>query len=169
MAIVAGDIKWMLSVGSGGAANVNPDVAWGGAISTADFSALTTLFNNVAAVDALAGLTDYRCIYVKNNHGSLTYLAPKVWIQTNTPSPDTIITIGLGTSAVNVAEQNTASLTAAPSGVTFVSAVDFANGVALTDLAAGAYRAIWVKRVVTAGAASYADSFTLRVQGGTAP
>jgi hypothetical protein len=169
MAILQADIQYRLSVGSGGAANVNPLVAWGGAKSSADFSALTTLFANVAAAEALAGTTDYRCIYVHNNHGSLTYIDPKIWIPTNTPSADTVITIGLGSSALNGTEQNTAGLTTAPTGITFVSAVDFANGVSLGDIPAGQHRAVWVKRVVWASAASASDNFTLRVQGGTAP
>ena len=56
-----------------------------------------------------------------------------------------------------------------PTGVSFSATTTFAGGLTIGDLAAGAHKAVWVRRTVNAGAAAYADSFTLRVQGDTNP
>ena len=56
-----------------------------------------------------------------------------------------------------------------PTGVSFSAPTTFAGGLTIGDLAAGAHKAVWVRRTVNAGAAAYADSFTLRVQGDMNP
>ena len=104
-----------------------------------------------------------------NNHGTLSLIGAKVFIQTNTPSSDTDVAIGLGSSAINGTEQTVADESTAPTGVSFSAPTTFAGGLAIGDLAAGAHKAVWVRRTVNAGAAAYADSFTLRVQGDTNP
>ena len=104
-----------------------------------------------------------------NNHGTLSLIGAKVFIQTNTPSSDTDVAIGLGSSAINGTEQTVADESTAPSGVAFSAPTTFAGGLAIGDLAAGAHKAVWVRRTVNAGAAAYSDSFTLRVQGDTNP
>ncbi len=159
MPIVSSDIKYRLS---GGASNTLPIASLGGAKSSTD--AGSTLFDNVDSAQAASGSIEYRCFYVHNNHGTLTMLAAKAWIQANTPSGDTVLAMGLGTSAVNATEQTVAGETNAPSGVTFVSAADEANSIALGDIPAGQHRAVWVRRTVTAGAAAFSDSATLRVK-----
>jgi hypothetical protein len=165
MPIVASDIKYRLS---GGAANTDPAASLGGVKSNTT-DAASTIFDDVSSAEASAGDVEYRCIYVHNNHGSLTLQGPKIWIQTQTPSATTDVAIGLGTSAVNGTEQTVANENTAPSGVSFTSPADFAGGLALTDLAAGAHKAVWVRRTINAGTAAAADSFTLRVQGDTNP
>ena len=164
MPIVSSDIKYRLS---GGAANTDPTLSLGGIISTTDAAA--SIFDNVSSAEALAGDTEYRCIYIKNNHGTLTLLAPKVWLQANTPSGDTAAEISLGTSAVSGTEQTIADENTSPTGTTFVSAANEGAGLSLGDLAPGATKAIWIKRTVTAGAAAASDGFTVRVKGDTLP
>ena len=56
-----------------------------------------------------------------------------------------------------------------PTGVSFSAPTTFAGGLTICDLAAGTHKAVWVRRTVNAGAAAYADSFTLRVQGDRNP
>lgn len=158
MAIVSGDILYKASGASGD--------YLGGAIHA---NAATNYFDDVSSAEAGTGDTEYRCIYVKNNHGTLTLQGAKIWIQTNTPSADTTVNIGLGTSAVNGTEQTVANESTAPSGVSFSATTDYAGGLSIGDIPAGQHKAIWVKRIITAGAAAYADSFTLRVQGDTNP
>ena len=159
MPIVSGDIIYKKSGASGN--------CLGGAIH-AD-AAGSAYFDDVSSAEATDGDTgEYRCIYVKNNHGSLTLTGAKVWIKTQSPSPDTAITIGLGTSAVNGTEQTIADESTAPSGVSFTAPADFAGGLSIGDIPFGQHKAIWIKRVVTAGAAAYADSYALTVQGDTA-
>ena len=163
MAIVSTDIQYRLS---GGASNSDPALSLGGVKSS---TAASNYFDDVSSAEASAGDTEYRCVYVHNNHGTLSLIGAKVFIQTNTPSSDTDVAIGLGSSAINGTEQTVANESTAPTGVSFSAPTTFAGGLAIGDLAAGAHRAVWVRRTVNAGAAAYADSFTLRVQGDTNP
>lgn len=165
MAIASTDIKYRLS---GGASNTDPAAALGGVASTTT-DVGSAYFDDVTSAEAVAGDIEYRCIYVKNTHASLTLIGATVWIQTNTPSTSTDAAIGLGTSAINGTEQTVANENTAPTGVTFSSPTSFATGLSIGDLAAGAHKAVWVRRTVTAGAASASDGFTLRVQGDTNP
>ena len=160
MPIVASDLLFKQS----GASNL------GGAISATDVStALNGLFDVVAGGEALAGDVEYRCVYVKNNHATLTLYNAAAFISSNTPSTDTDCTIAVGSSAISGTEQTIANEGTAPSGVTFSAPSTYATGISLGDLAPGQHRAIWIKRTVTAGAAAYnADGMTLAVQGDTA-
>ena len=163
MAIVSTDIQYRLS---GGASNAVTASSLGGVKSSV---AASNYFDDVSSAEASAGDTEYRCVYVHNNHGTLSLIGAKVFIQTNTPSSDTDVAIGLGSSAINGTEQTVADESTAPTGVSFSAPTTFAGGLAIGDLAAGAHKAVWVRRTVNAGAAAYADSFTLRVQGDTNP
>lgn len=164
MAIVSGDILYKLSGGSG---NSNPDASLGGIISST--TAGTNVFDDVGSAEATAGDIEYRCLYVLNNHASLTYLGAKIWIQTNTPSADTTVAIGLGTAGLNTTEQTVANENTAPTSVTFSSPTDFTGGLTMGDIPFGQRYAFWIRRTVTAGAAGAADSFTIRIQGDTNP
>lgn len=168
MPIASTDIDFHLS---GGASNSDPDAALGGVISSTQITDATiaNLFDNISGAEASAGDTEYRCFYVKNNHGSLTLQGAEIWIETNTPSGDTEATIGLGTSAVNGTEQTVADESTAPSGVTFSTANGQGNALSIGDIPSGEHKAIWVRRVVSAAAAAFnSDSVVIRVQGDTA-
>ena len=164
MPIISTDLKYRLS---GGAANSDPNAALGGAVSSNDAPA--SIFDNVSSAEALAGDVEYRCFYVRNNHGSLTALGLKIWIQTNTPAADTQVAIGLGTSAISATEQTVANENTAPAGVTFSEPTNEAGGLTIGDLAAGATKAVWIRRTITAAAAGNNDSFTLRMKCDTLP
>lgn len=164
MPIIASEIQYRLS---GGASNSDHNASLGGVKSSNSLSG--TLFDDVSSAQAAAGLVEYRCFYVHNNNGTLTLIAPKVWIQSNTPSATTTVAIGLGTSAQGGTEQTVANEGTAPSGVTFSGPADFATGISLGDIPNGGHRAVWVRRTVNAGTAAVADSFTIRVQGDTNP
>lgn len=99
MAIVSTDIQYRLS---GGAANSDPALSLGGVKSS---TAASNYFDDVSSAEASAGDTEYRCVYVHNAHATLTLIGAKVFIQTNTPSGDTDVAIGLGSSAINGTEQ----------------------------------------------------------------
>lgn len=164
MPIVSTDIKYRLS---GGAANTDPNASTGGAASTTDAGA--SLFDNVASAEAAAGDIEYRCFYVKNTHATLTAIGTKVWIQTNTPSGDTDVAIGLGTSAVNGNEQTVADENTAPAGVAFSAPANFAAGLSIGDLTPGQHKAVWIRRTVNSAAAATADSYLVRAQCDTLP
>lgn len=165
MAIVSSDIKTRLS---GGASNADPALSLGGIISSTD--AGSNIFANVSSSDAAAGCTHYRCVYVLNNHGSLTLENAKVWIQTNTPSTTTAISIALDGGGLNAtAEGPKSDQLTAPSGETFTAPSSEGTGLSLGNIPAGQKYAIWIKRVVDASSPAYSnDGFTIRVKGDTA-
>ncbi len=168
MPIASSDIKYYLS---GGSSNSDPNAALGGAISSTQITDATVanLFDNVSSAETTAGDTEYRCLYVKNTHATLTLQSAKVYINTNTPSSDTSAEIGLGSSAVNGTEQTVANESTAPTSVTFSTAAGSGNALSIGNIPAGQHKAIWVKRIVNAGAAAYnADSVIIRVEGDTA-
>lgn len=123
----------------------------------------------MSSAESSSGDIEYRCIYVKNTNGSLTLQSPKVWIATNTPSADTSVEIGLGTSAVNGTEQTVTNETTAPSGVSFSTAAGEGNALTFSDLPAGQHKAIWIKRIVNSSAGAYNDdNYVLSYAGDTA-
>ena len=164
MAIIASEIQYRLS---GGASNSDPNASLGGVKSSTAWT--STLFDDVSSAEATVGSVEYRCFYVHNANATLTLIAPKVWIQANTPSATTAVAVGLGSSAQGGTEQTVVNETTAPTAVSFTEPADFASGIALGDIPAGGHRAVWIRRTVNAGTAAIADSFTLRVQGDTNP
>ncbi len=164
MPILTTDIIYRLS---GGASNTDPAAALGGAKSSTSMP--SGIFDDVSSAEASAGDIEYRCIYIHNNHGSLTLQAPKIFIQANTPSATTTVAIGLGTSVQGGTEQTVADEGTAPAGVSFSEPADFAAGIALGDIPPAGHRAVWIRRTITAGTAAANDSFTLRVTGDTNP
>lgn len=168
MPIVAADIKIYLS---GGAANADPDASTGGAISSVEVvdNTLHNLFDVISGAESAAGDTEYRCVYLKNTHATLDLLAAKVYIDTNTPSTETSAEIGLGAAALSDTEAAIADENTAPASVTFSTADGVANALTIGDIGPGEYKAIWVKRVVDAGASAYNnDQVSIAVTGDTA-
>jgi hypothetical protein len=167
MPIQATDIKIQLS---GGAANSDPNASLGGAASSVELvnNSLHNLFDKVLGSEADAGDIEYRAVYVKNGHASITLENAKVYIKTQTPSPDTSAQISVATESgspiQSVANENTA-----PAGQVFSNAQDAANALALGNLAPGAVKAVWIKWAVNAGAAAYNDTLELEVFGDSNP
>ena len=167
MPITSTDIKFRLS---GGGSNTDPNASLGGAKSSTEIgTGLHNLFDLVSSAETTAGDTEYRCFYVHNAHATLALENAVIYIQSNTPSADTSVEIAVGSAAVNGTEQTVANESTAPTGVTFSSAANLGAALALGNIPAGQHRAVWVKRIVNAGAAAYNDDqATLRVQGDTA-
>ena len=167
MPIISTDIQYRLSGGSG---NTDVNASLGGVkSSTSVGTGLHNLFDVVSSAEASSGDTEYRCVYIHNNHGTLTMQSAKIWIVTNTPSTDTSIEIALGSSAVNGTEQTIANENTAPTGVTFSTPSSLGTALSIGDIPAGQHKAVWIKRIVNAGAAAYNDdSATIRTQCDTA-
>lgn len=163
MSVQSADIRYLLS---GGAANIDPLLSLGG-VRSSNSASPSTLFDAVKASEIAAGDVEYRCIYVYNSNATFTLTGAVLWLTSNTPSNLSDIAVGLGSSAVNGTEQSTASESAAPIGVAFISAATKAAGLALGDLAPGASRAVWIRRAISTGSLvnSVVDPFTLRTQG----
>lgn len=160
MPITASDILYKQS----GAANL------GGAISATDVStALHGLFDVVSGSESLDGDVEYRCIYVKNAHATLTLYNAVAFIQSNTPASDTTCDIGVGSAEISGVEQTVADENTAPADVSFGAPSSYSTGYPLGDLDPGQHKAIWIRRTITAGAPAYNnDGMTLAVQGDTA-
>lgn len=168
MAIVAGDIDFLLS---GGGSNADPDASLGGAISSTEITdaSLHNLFDVVGSAEASAGDVEYRCMYVKNSHATLTLSNAVVWIQTQTPSDDTAIAIALAGEGVNGTAETIADESTAPAGESFTAPANEGAALAIGDIPPGEHQAIWVRRTVSAAASAYTgDSVVLRVKGDTA-
>ncbi|MBS3648879.1 hypothetical protein KEU06_09695 [Pseudaminobacter sp. 19-2017] len=92
--VAAADVKWRLS---GGVANNNPHASLGGEMSAVDVTpgVLNNLFDPVSSPEAQNGKTEYRCVYVLNNHASDTLIDVRAYIQAQTPNTGTTIDIAL--------------------------------------------------------------------------
>lgn len=168
MAIVAGDIDFFLSGGSG---NSDPDASLGGIISSTQLTdnTLNNLWDDVSGAESTAGDTEYRCIYVVNSHGSLTLEGAKVWISTNTSNPSSAIAIALDGGGKDATAETVANESTAPSGETFTQPSSFAGGLSLGDLAAGEKYAIWIRRIIPSSQTAQSNvTYVLSVQGDTA-
>ena len=168
MAILSTDIKFLLS---GGAVNTDVNLALGGIPSSTEIvdSTLHNLFDIVYGAEALVGDVEYRCIYILNDHATLTLQTALTWISVNTPSTASTIDIGLGTSAVSGTEQTVVDESTPPVGVTFTSPSTLLTGLAIGDLIPSATKALWIRRTITAAAGPYdLDTVTINAGGDTA-
>lgn len=167
MPIVASDIQFRLS---GGAANSNVDASLGGAKSSVQIvdASLNNLFDQVSGGESSAGDVEYRCFYIHNAHATLTLEGAVLWFVSNTPSPGTLLELGLG-GAVNAVAGTVANESTAPAGVAFSAPSTKATGLIIGNIPPGQHQAVWLRRTVTAGASAFNnDNAVLRVEGETA-
>jgi hypothetical protein len=168
MPIVSGDIDFHLS---GGSANSDPAASTGGAISTTQISDGGThnLFDLISSAEAAAGDTEYRCFYVKNNHGSLTLQNSKIYISTDSTGADTDIEIAIDGAGVNGTAETVANESTAPSGESFSTPTSVGSALSIGNIPAGQHIGIWVKRTVSSSASAATGlSATFTVVGDTA-
>lgn len=168
MPVASSDIDYHLS---GGAANADPNASLGGARSSTEVtpSVDNNLFDDVSGDEHTAGDVEYRCIYVRNAHGTISLTNGLVWIASDTSGADSDISIAVGTAAVNGTEQTVANESTAPTGVSWSdAAVSRATGLSLGTLAAGEHKAVWIRRTVSAGSTPQAaDTCQVRAGGDT--
>jgi hypothetical protein len=110
MTIAVTDLKFYLS---GGASNADPGGDQGGTISSVQVPeqilsttpfVKNTMFNDVSSTNRIAGITQYRCFYLKNTHATQTASNIKMFKNPITNMPDTV-SIGYSGNAVNTPEQ----------------------------------------------------------------
>lgn len=154
----ASDLVWRYS---GGAANTNPSLSIGGALSTAgggviDDNVLHDIFDLVSGAQRQAGYVDYRAIYVRNEHATQTAYNAALWISTD----NTEIDVALATEAVSVAIANTIATEETAPTLAWLSGGAWSHptteGAALSigDIPAGGYKGIWIRRTIPAGSSS---------------
>lgn len=112
------------------------------------------IFDDVTDAERVAGDTEYRKIFIRNENVD-SWLAVKNWIDTFTPAANDEISVVLGTNA---------DVQTDAEGYTFVSpnSKTHADVLLVGDLIQNAYKAVWIKRIVTAAGAGYtANNFKL--------
>jgi hypothetical protein len=122
------------------------------------------IWDDVSKADSLAGDTEYRGLFLRNNHSADGMTTIKIWVSANTPGQDNI-KIALATEAINTAIEVLANENTAPAGINFntLNPVDLASGLAVPDLAFSAYKGLWVQRVVPAGVTAAVTENTFRL------
>ena len=168
MPIASSDIKIFLSGGSG---NTDPNASLGGVKSSTEVTdnTLNNLFDDVSGTESNAGDTEYRCVYVYNNHGTLSMQNTHVYISSNTSSADTTFDIALAGEGVNATAETVVNENTAPVGESFSAPTTYAAGLDMGTIAAGQRYGLWIRRTVTAGAAAdNADTATIKYDCDTA-
>src|SRR3990170_2746083 len=158
MAVAAENIRFRLS---GGATNKSSNAALGGIMSADELNddVPRNLFDDVTGGEAAAGDVEYRCYYVRNNHATDTASVVRVYITQDTPSAGTELDIGLDPAGVGNGTTTGVAVVianegATPFGVNFSHPTTFALGLDISSLGPGQAQAVWVRRTVTASAAS---------------
>ena len=156
MPIVASDLKIYLSGGNG---NSDPNASLGGIISTTEVTDNTThnLFDQVSGTESNAGDIEYRGIYLKNTHGSLTAQNTKVYISSNTGSSTTTIDIALDGGATDATMETLSDESTAPSGESFTAPTSYATGLSIGSMTTGQKKGIFIRRTVDAGTTAVND------------
>lgn len=137
-----------------------PGASLGGAFSgiAVPNNTKQNLFPNVTSEEAGRGLRQFRCVYLRA--GNFSYSELRLFLsKVGTPSRDTQVFLGLGVSAVNVAEPAIDKDTTAPEGVVFVLPNDELNAIKLPDMPANSFKSVWVQRVVNANALGFLDDY----------
>ncbi|MET0419416.1 MAG: hypothetical protein ABW022_25665 [Actinoplanes sp.] len=178
MPIAGSDIIFRLSVvaAAGDATAGTPAGALGDQVSTTTITTaqLNSIFDDVSGAEAAAGDVEYRCIFVLNNHASLTLTGANVYIVSQT-SGGGLIELGLDPIAVSAKASASAQAatianeSTAPASVTFSSPTS-GSPLVIGDMAPGTVKGIWMRRTVTAGAGALnPDGVIIGVAGDTLP
>lgn len=173
MAILDTDLVMRLS---GGAGNTDPNAALGGAraegaggiiISDSDNNDM----DDITSSEALAGIVIYHGYFYQNEVVSapLTWEFPVFWIESQTSSGDTDVSVAVADEAKNLSIEVLPDEETAPSGPSFTSPANKAAGIALTSLDQDDFRGFWVRYNVNAAANSLVDQYTIKAEGDTPP
>lgn len=178
MSILTSDILRKYSVTTGAAGNSTAGTAAGSLgkyISTTQWTdgVANNLFDDITGDENAASTVDYRCEFVHNNHGSLTWQAPVAWISAEVAggasvsiSVDTTAASAVGSSSAQA--KNIATETTAPTSQTFSAPTTKGTGLALSDIPSGQCKGLWWKRTAANTAALASDGATVRIEGDTA-
>lgn len=174
MPILSTDVAVMLSVTTGAAGGSTAGTAAGSLgkyVSTTVMdqgATLNNLFPDITGAQNAASAVDYRCVFVQNNHGTLSMIGAALWINSQVPSgadaqvgidPTAVSAIGASSAqAVQIANGS-----AAPAGVSFSAAASAGAALALGTIGPGQVKAIWIKRSAANTAALNNDGLTIEV------
>lgn len=177
MAITANEIlfKFSVTAAAGDTTAGTAAGSLGDQVSTTQITDATlhNLFDVVTGDENAASEAEYRCIFVHNNHGTLTWENVVVWISGETAG-GAVAAISVDTTGVtpkgqasaqakSVADENTA-----PATQTFTSPTTKGTGLSIGNIPAGSVAAIWIRRTAANTAAQDLDGVTIRCEGDTA-
>lgn len=173
MAITASDLLLRFSVAAA-AGNTTGGTAAGSLgdqISTTDLTTATlhNLFGVVTEAESAAGVTKYRCVFLLNNHATLTYQAASIALTSQT-SGGSSIALALDNVGVTAKGSSSAQAAVVASETTVPSGVGaFGSGLlTIGDIPAGSVAAFWVRQTTAAGASAVTpDGAVLTASGGT--
>ncbi len=179
MPIGSSDIVYRRSVTTGAAGDSTAGTAAGSLgryVSTTDVPVSAGgMFDDISGAENAASTVDFRCIFVLNNHPTLTLINPVVYLSAEVAdgavvaiAVDNIAASAKGSSSVQAA--TIANELTAPSGTgSFSSPTTPATGLSLgASLAPGQARAVWVRRSAANTGPVNNDGVTLAVYGDTA-
>lgn len=109
------------------------------------------IFDDVTNAERVAGDTEYRKIYIRNENAD-TWNAVKAWIYAFTAATNDEITIKLGTNAGVKSVEGVAAGYVSPDAKGHVDVLSIGN------LINNAYASIWIKRVVSAAGDGYTEN-----------
>lgn len=178
MAISASDILFKFSVAAAAGdttAQPTPGNSLGDQVSTTAIpdATLHALFDVITGPENAASEAEYRCIFVHNNHASLTWENVVVWLSAETAG-GAVAAISVDTTGVTAkgsasAQAKTiANEDTAPASQTFTAPTTKGTGLAIGNIPAGSVQAIWIRRTAANTAAVNADGCTIRCEGDTA-
>ncbi len=169
MAIVPADILFRLA---GGAGNSDPNASLGGVMSTSTVivdATVENLFDNVTGAESTPGDTEYRSLYLLNNHGSLTFQSVVLWISTETTSADSLMNLALAGEGLNATMETIADESTAPIGESFTHPTTEGGGLSMGNIPFGQRFGLWIERIISAAAAAAAaDAGIITFKGDTA-
>lgn len=147
MAIAAASIKFYQCATWSEGASHGGDIDTGAEIVTATDQ---NIFDDVSNSGRIAGETNYRKIYLRNENAD-TWLSVSGWIDQLTPASNDEVSIILGTNG-EVQSDVTGYSFVSPSGKLDTDAL------LVGDLAQNEYQAVWIKRIVSAAGDGYTEN-----------
>lgn len=174
MPILSTDVALMLSVttgAAGGSTAGTPSGSLGKYVSTTPLDNVVTLnnlFNDISGANNAASAVDYRCLFVQNNHGSLSMIGAALWISSQVPS-GADCQVGVDPAAVSAIAASSAqaaliaSSATPPGGVSFFSAASAGAALALGTIGPGQVKGFWIKRSAANTAALNNDGLTVEI------
>jgi len=175
VSITASDLATMLSTtaGTGGSQTIqaNPNLSLGGYLSLTTWTggSLSDLFNPVSGAANSSLTPSYRCIFLVNNHATLTWSGVVMWISSNAVGAPLAIGVDpTAASALNASSTQAVQIandTTAPVGVTFSAPTTQGSGLLVGDIGPKQCKAIWYQRTPVGGGALATDTAVVQFTG----
>jgi hypothetical protein len=176
--IATSDLSLYYSVSSAAAGFTtagSPASSLGGYLSTSPVvdAVLDNLFPDVTGDENAAQNVDYKCVFLVNNHATLTLQRTVVWIESEVAGGANMSYAAdqkgqVPKAQVALQAATIASKQVAPTAVSaFSTGTTKAAGLPVGDIPPGACVALWLKRTNTNSAAQYNDAVSVKFEGDT--